>query len=119
MSVGWPPTVYGTNEYTGERVSSAPWLPWKISMLVPRSAFVNGYAMDHSFDANSSFERPATNTRPFENARSVIDWLRLLRPPAGAASGAFGSATRENFTASSEMSDSAPDPSSLSSAGLA
>ena len=50
MRFASPLSVYGTNAYTGERVSRRPWLPWKISTLVPRSAVENGYATVQSFD---------------------------------------------------------------------
>jgi hypothetical protein len=83
-------------------------------MLVPRSAAENGYAMDQSFDANSSFERPATKMRPLLTAMSMIDWLRALP-----AVGAFGRDTFEYLSESIATSERAPDPSSRSSAGLA
>ena len=68
-------------------------LPWKISTLVPLSTDANGYGTDRSFEANSSFERPATYSLPSVNAMSVIDWPCDRAAPEFGGVGAFGSAT--------------------------
>src|SRR6185503_15669027 len=96
MMFGCPETLYGTNEKIGELVSSRVWLPWKISMLVPRSVAANGYGTLHSFDANSSFERPATISRPLAKPRSMMVWVRGFWRAPGVAAGGFGSVTLVN-----------------------
>ena len=111
--------AYGTNANTGERVSNWPWLPWKISTLVPLSTAANGYFTARSFEANSSFDRPAMYSRPSVKAMSVIDCCRGSRCGfAVPAFGAFGSATFVCFSPSNETTSILPAPSTRSSAGL-
>ena len=81
---------------------------------------VNGYAIVRSFDANSSFERPATISLPSTKAMSVIDSIRGLRCCPGAAwPGAFGSVALVIFKPSSETTASLPAPSTRTSTGFA
>jgi len=87
--------------------------------LVPASIALNGYGTARSLDENSSFESPATQSLPFENARSVTDSVRGLRRPVALATGAFGSSTFWNFRFCSATMSIFPAPSTRKSAGAA
>jgi hypothetical protein len=69
-----------------------------------------------SFDANFSFDRPATQSLPSAKARSVIDCCRGLRRSPGLATGALGSSTFENFMLSNGRRSILPAPSTRNSA---
>ena len=75
--------------------------------------------MARSFEANSSLESPATQSRPSTYAMSVIDCGRGLRRSAGVATGGFGSSTRAYFIASNETRSIFPAPSTRKSAAVA
>ena len=56
----------------GELVSILPWAPWKISVLEPLSIVLNGNDSTRKFEANSSFDSPATYSLPFAYAIPVM-----------------------------------------------
>ena len=75
--------------------------------------------MARSFEANSSFDSPATHSFPSTSAMSVTVSLRGLRRPAALAAGAFGRSTFENLRPDSDTASTLPPPSTRNSAGAA